>query len=213
MIDLHTHTYYSDGVLGISELVRRAQSKGYRAIAITDHCDISNLEHNIARLRYFKETSAHYFDLEILVGVELTHVPPRQIPELAKMARDHGAEIIVVHGETIVEPVAAGTNEWALRSDVDILAHPGLLSEKEAILAAENGICLEITTRKGHSITNGHVARLARRFGAKLVINTDAHEPADLVTKEFAKKVLIGAGLDKEEIEAIFRNSEELLGR
>ena len=39
----------------------------------------------------------------MLAGVELTHVPPKMIADAAKMARDNKAELIVVHGETIVE--------------------------------------------------------------------------------------------------------------
>jgi len=72
-------------------------------------------------------------------------------------------KIIVVHGETITEPVMPGTNKKALMSDIDILAHPGLISDDEAELAAEKGIYLEITARKGHSITNGHVAALDKK--------------------------------------------------
>ena len=44
MIDLHTHTFMSDGALVASELIRRASCEGYRYIAITDHADASNLE-------------------------------------------------------------------------------------------------------------------------------------------------------------------------
>jgi predicted metal-dependent phosphoesterase TrpH len=37
MIDLHTHTYYSDGRCSPAELVEAAQRKGLRILAITDH--------------------------------------------------------------------------------------------------------------------------------------------------------------------------------
>ncbi len=42
MIDLHTHSFFSDGELIPSELIRRAEAIGYKAIAITDHVDSSN---------------------------------------------------------------------------------------------------------------------------------------------------------------------------
>ena len=51
MIDLHTHTLYSDGELIPAELWRRAQVKGYRYLAITDHVDASNFEVVFARLK------------------------------------------------------------------------------------------------------------------------------------------------------------------
>ena len=51
MIDLHTHTFFSDGVLCPSELVLRALNRGYKVIAITDHCDASNLEFVLSNLK------------------------------------------------------------------------------------------------------------------------------------------------------------------
>ena len=50
MIDLHTHSLLSDGELLPSELVRRAETAGYKAIAITDHSDASNLDFVIERI-------------------------------------------------------------------------------------------------------------------------------------------------------------------
>ena len=44
MIDLHTHTVYSDGGLIPAELARRARVAGYRGLAFTDHVDDSNLQ-------------------------------------------------------------------------------------------------------------------------------------------------------------------------
>ena len=44
MVDLHTHSLLSDGQLLPSELVRRAEVRGYEAIAITDHVDFSNID-------------------------------------------------------------------------------------------------------------------------------------------------------------------------
>ncbi|MEN6422436.1 MAG: histidinol phosphate phosphatase domain-containing protein, partial [Smithella sp.] len=142
---------------------------------------------------------------------EITHVAPAQIAALALEARKLGAKIVVVHGETIVEPVPAGTNLAALKSSVDILAHPGLLTEKEARLAADRGIYLEITTRKGHSFTNGHVAQMARKFKAKLILNNDAHSPADFVGKEKAERIARGAGLNSRDITAMFENSRRMV--
>jgi len=69
---------------------------------------------------------------------------------------------------------------------------------------------LEITARKIHSITNAHVADIARRAGARLVIDTDSHEPDDLIAKDDAVKILTAAGLDEKETKEVFKNSEKL---
>lgn len=211
MIDLHTHTIFSDGDLIPSELAQRAYVAGYRIIAITDHADHSNYDFVIPRLIRACLKITHNGKITALPGIELTHVDPRDIAELASESRQLGAKIIVVHGETPVEPVPAGTNMAALQADIDILAHPGLITEEEATLAAIRGIHLEITTRKGHSLTNGHVAKMARQCRAKLVLDNDAHSFSDFVGKEMAIKIAKGAGLTDEEIEIMFANSQDIV--
>lgn len=213
MIDLHTHTTFSDGELIPAELIRRAKVAGYRAIAITDHADASNISLILDNVRRLTDSYAHYFDMEVLAGVELTHVPPALMADFVKMARDAGAQIVVCHGETVVEPVAQGTNLAAIEAGVDVLAHPGLITEVEVKLAAERGIALEITTRRGHSYANGHVAALAKRFGAKLVIDNDAHAPGDLVSRDLRHKVGMGAGLTQEEIAQATLNAWAIVER
>jgi histidinol phosphatase-like PHP family hydrolase len=213
MIDLHTHTLFSDGELIPAELTRRAAVAGYRALAMTDHGDLSNLDLIIPRLVKVAADLGAAWGLTVLPGIELTHIPPAQIAAAAREARRLGARIVVCHGETIVEPVAAGTNAAALAADIDILSHPGLLSAEEAQVAAARGICLEITTRKGHSLTNGHVAKMALAAGAKLVINNDAHAPGDLVSPAMARAVGRGAGLSEEQVDQCLKNSEELVAK
>jgi len=211
VIDLHTHCIFSDGELIPAELVRRAKVKGYRAIAITDHGDAANIDFIIPRIARISKPLGDAHAMEVICGIELTHVPPQHIAGLVAEARSLGARIVVVHGETIVEPVAPGTNRAALETDIDILAHPGLIAEEDVILAAAKGIYLEITTRRGHSLANGHVVRLARKCGASLVLNTDTHGPQDLVSKEMAVKIARGAGMVDAEIQQMFCNSDALV--
>ena len=213
MIDLHTHTTFSDGELIPAELARRAAKAGYKGLAVTDHADPSNMSLNLENQLRFALEAGPYLDLNLAVGVELTHVPPPLIPGLIKEARRMGAMLVLVHGETIVEPVPRGTNLAAIEGGADILAHPGLITPEEAELAAQKGVLLEITTRKGHSLTNGHVAVMARAHGARLVINNDAHAPGDLVSAELRRMVALGAGLSSDEYRQAERNAEEFMGR
>ncbi|MBI4746751.1 MAG: histidinol phosphate phosphatase domain-containing protein [Deltaproteobacteria bacterium] len=213
MIDMHTHSLFSDGELIPSELVRRAVVKGYRAIAITDHGDLSNIDLIVPGIAKVSAELSRAWGIKVIPGVELTHVPPADIADLAKEARVLGARLVLCHGETIVEPVQPGTNSAALNSDIDILTHPGLITMEDAKLAARKGIYLEITARNGHSLTNGHVAKTALAAGAKLLVNTDAHSPGDLKTKEEAEKIALGAGLTADDFNKITRNAEELVER
>jgi putative hydrolase len=202
-IDLHAHSLLSDGVLLPSELLRRVVVKGYGAIAITDHADASNMEELVTGLVRFARRQEGDFPLTFIPGVELTHVAPQSIAPLARWAKELGVGLVLVHGETISEPVRPGTNLAAVECPaVDILAHPGLITLEEAHLAAKNDVYLEITSHRGHCLTNGHVANIARQAGAKLVLNTDTHTPQDMIDQEMARRVAAGAGLNEAEVEA-----------
>lgn len=212
MIDLHTHTFFSDGALVPSELVRRAQARGLTGIALTDHGDTSNIDFIIPRIvAVAQDLNRVLTGIRVVPGIELTHVPPPLIAEAAKTSRSLGARIVVVHGETIAEPVAPDTNAAALDADVDVLAHPGLITPDLAATAARRGVLLEITARKGHSLSNGHVARLARDAGAEMVVNTDAHAPGDLIDAAFALSVVRGAGLSEADFRRMQNNAAAFL--
>ncbi len=210
MIDFHTHTLLSDGELLACELARRAEDRGYRVIGFTDHVDSSNIETVIpAVLKACKEINSNW-KIKAIPGVEITHMPPTSIGKAVKFARSKGIRLVCVHGETPVECVLPGTNRAAILARPDILTHPGMVSIEDAKLAAQKKVYLEISARKGHSLTNGHVAKTARLTGADLVINTDSHGPRDLITKNFAEIILAGAGLDERETKKVFKNAEKL---
>jgi len=211
MIDFHTHSFLSDGVLVPSELVRRARVAGYTAMAITDHADGSNIETVLGQIKKVARQLNADRSFRLLPGVELTHIPPRLIPAMVKKARTLGALIVIGHGETLAEPVERGTNMAYIRAGVDILAHPGLMTEEEMKAAVKKGVHIEITSRGGHSISNGHVASLAKKHGAKMLVNTDSHSPGDLISDERAQMVALGAGLDKDDFRRIQENARQLV--
>jgi histidinol phosphatase-like PHP family hydrolase len=212
MIDLHTHSLFSDGTLIPSELIRRLEAMGYLAVAITDHVDSSNLDHVVPRIVRVAEELNHAQSVKVIPGAELTHVPPVFIPSLVRRAREMGARLVVIHGETIVEPVAPGTNRAGIEAGADLLAHPGLIRPEEVKLAASKGVFLEISARKGHSLANGHVAKLATEAGARLILNSDGHSPGDFMTEAYAAKVSQGAGLPSNSHQLLLSNSRLLLG-
>ncbi|WP_303247208.1 histidinol phosphate phosphatase domain-containing protein [uncultured Methanobrevibacter sp.] len=213
-IDLHMHTLFSDGELLPSELARRAVKLNHEAIAITDHIDASNVD-NLPQIQKAVDDVNENWDIDVILGAEITHTPVESIDKIARKARKLGAELIVVHGETLNEPVVEGTNYAAVNSkNVDILAHPGLLSKDEAEIALKNDVYIEITARNGHSLSNGHVANVCREVGNKMIINTDTHSPDNIITFERSKIIGLGAGLNESEVEkAIVDNPHELIER
>ena len=202
--DLHTHSIFSDGELIPAELVRRAMVLGHDVIAITDHVDMTNVEFVVKSVVKAVDLCEDY--IKVIPGVEITHVPPRKIAEVAKQARRFGAKWVVVHGETVTEPVMPGTNKASVENpDIDILAHPGFITLEEAQTAKDNDVILEITGRMGHNITNGHVYKMAHEVGAKMVIDSDTHAPENLMDEAAALTVALGAGLTKEEADKALR--------
>ncbi|MCK5429059.1 MAG: hypothetical protein KAI94_06285, partial [Anaerolineales bacterium] len=83
----------------------------------------------------------------------------------------------------------------------------GLITAEEAQIAAQNGIYLEISARKGHSFTNGHVVKIAQRAGAKLIVNSDGHDKDDLLTPDFARAVALGAGITEADLNVILNDN------
>lgn len=213
--DFHSHTFLSDGCLSPVELVRRAVVNGYRTIAVTDHVGLGNCDEVLRQAIVDCELCARFWDIQVIPGVEITHVPAESIAEVARHAREAGAKIVVVHGETLVEPVEPGTNLAAVSCpDVDVLAHPGHLTAEEAQIAAAHGVFVEVSARGGHGLGNGNTVLTARAAGARLIVDSDSHEPGDLLTEHFARRVAIGAGVREDELrEVLADNPERLLKR
>lgn len=213
MYELHSHTFFSDGSLIPSELVLRAEMVGYKGIALTDHADGSNLESVLSKLVKAAEHLNQHCNIRVLPGVELTYIPISTVAELTQKARAIGAKVVLLHGETIVEPVIPGTNRAGIEAGVDVLAHPGLITPDDVKLAAEKGVCLEISTRRGASYTNAHVARLAKTYGAKLVMNNDVHQNKNVLPREMMLKIALGACLSEDDFEAMIANAKEIFDK
>jgi histidinol phosphatase-like PHP family hydrolase len=212
MIDLHLHTFLSDGDLCPAELVRRVEVKGFRAMCFADHVDNATVDVTVPMLVKAARELSEAMPLKVLAGCEVTHCRPEHIARIVTRARELGADLVVVHGESPVEPVIPGTNRAAIESGADILAHPGLLSLEDAREAAKRGVALEISARGGHSLSNGHVALTARAAKAQIIFGSDSHSPEDICDRATAERVLRGAGLSAEEIVQAFRHAEHLAG-
>lgn len=209
--NLHAHSLLSDGDLLPSEVAVRYQDKGYEAIAITDHADYSNIRQAAQAIVEFCRRWPKDSRIKVLPGIELTHLPPEQFKPLAALARKEGIKIIIAHGETPVEPVSENTNRMAIMADIDILAHPGNISDEDTKLAQERGVFLEITSRNGHNQTNAHVVKQARKFGAKLILNNDSHTPEDIISPQELVKIGMDSGLTAGEVDKIYEDVKRML--
>ena len=197
LIDLHSHSTLSDGTLSIEEMVAAAERRGYEAFAMTDHARGGDVAYRdvVAEVRTQIDRLRPETRIRLFAGVELTDFEPELIPQVAVEVRRYGAQVVVVHGECLSLSVAPGTNAAAVRcSAVDILAHPGLISEQDADEAARYGIYLELSARQGANWSNGHVYKMARIAGAPIIVNSDAHDEAGLLSAPKAEALVRGAG-------------------
>ncbi len=62
MLDLHTHSYYSDGTFSPEGLVIEAKKRGLQAIALTDHDTIDGLA--------FFQQAGQTYQIETITGIE-----------------------------------------------------------------------------------------------------------------------------------------------
>ena len=210
LCDFHIHSTYSDGSLELSKAVDLYGQAGFDVIAITDHVDFSNIDFVVKRIVKTCRILNRYWKIKAIPGVEITHVPPQCIKNLVRFARKEKAKIVVGHGETVSEPVLPGTNRACIKAGVDILAHPGMISEEDIRLARLKSVFLEITTRKQHSTKNRRLVRLALKHKAPMVLNTDAHLPEDLLDDDTRNKFLVSLGIPAREIDRIIKNSHNL---
>lgn len=215
-IDFHIHTFHSDGVMLPSEAVTKAIQLNHKAIALTDHADDSNIEELIYNFKSFLKMTPPD-QIEVIIGVELSYIYPEEIEKLAIKARELGAQVVLVHGESPLEQFGQEINQASLEAQdglIDIIAHPGFITQEQAQLAAQKNIYLELTSRKGHCLANGHIAKMAQLENAKMLINTDAHAGGDLINFEFSTIVARGAGLNEEGVRLVTEvYPEELLAK
>ncbi len=212
LYDFHTHTFLSDGALSPLELSYRCYRHGCDVLAITDHAGLADLDRLLGSLVGSCRTASDSWDIRVLPGVELTYVPPSEIDLAALRAKELGAELVVVHGETISEDVPPGTNRAAATSHaVDVIAHPGLLDQETAEIARDSGKFVELSGRSGHGLANGLVASVCRQAGAPMIVNSDAHQPGDVLTADRAWKIARGAGLSESEAATVLEENPRAL--
>jgi histidinol phosphatase-like PHP family hydrolase len=78
--------------------------------------DHTNIERVVTSILKLKEKLPYHEGVTIIPGVEITHCPARYIKAMVTFARGLGIRYVVVHGETIAEPVREGTNLSAIEA-------------------------------------------------------------------------------------------------
>lgn len=193
--DVHMHTTESDGRERLETMVAAAQARGLEYIAITDHTQSLAMTNGLDEMRTMAHAEAirnHSRGLTgftVLAGIECDILADGRLDLAGDCLASLDIVIASVHSQ-----LQQDEDEMTRRlikaiehPAVDILGHPTgrmllrregsrLHLEKVIDAAIANGVALEINSQPHRlDLCDSH-ARLARDRGAKLAVNSDAHE-------------------------------------
>ena len=193
--DVHMHTTESDGRESLETMVAAAKARGLEFIAITDHTqslamanglDESRTLANAEKVRNYSKGLKGF---TVLAGAEVDILSDGRLD----LADDCLAslDIVIASLHSQLQQEEDETTRRLIRAiehpAVDILGHPtarmllrreGAKFKLEKVIdaAVANGVALEINSQPHRlDLCDSH-ARLARDRGAKLALNSDAHE-------------------------------------
>ena len=197
--DLHTHTDWSDGTMGLEEWVASAAAFGHEYLAIADHAtgpgvvggvglSDDDLFEQIEAIREITEGA----EIEVFAGVEANVDAEGGISIGGEIADELDLVVASPHsalgmsGEEATDRLVTAVSNPV----VNILGHPSgrLLTRREGMefdvravaeAAAEHGTALEINANPNRLDLWGRAVQLAIEAGATVVIDTDAHSPGE----------------------------------
>ena len=207
--DLHVHTDWSDGKASLAEMVAAARERGLDYIAITDHAKFSQMirgltpddvRRQIDTITALNETLDGF---HVFTGIEANILPDGSLDIPDDVLKQLDIVVAAVHShfhlnrnEMTERLIRAVENEH-----VTILAHPtgrkigeraGYDADWDEVFrrAARAGTALEVNANPIRLDLSADLVRHAIELGAKIAIDTDAHDPAHF---EFLKFGVITA--------------------
>jgi DNA polymerase (family 10) len=193
--DLHMHTTESDGRESIATMAAAAQARGLDFIAITDHTQSLAMANGLdeartlAHAENIRKISKSLKGFTILAGAEVDILSDGRLDLTDDCLA--ALDIVIVSLHSQLQQDEDDTTRRLIRAiehpSVDIVGHPtarwllrreGARFKLEKVIdaAVANGVALEINSQPHRlDLCDSH-ARLARDRGAKLAINSDAHE-------------------------------------
>ncbi len=214
--DLHLHSNYpiknpshGPGVNPIEEIVAKAQELGYQFVGISDHplgisttSEKEKIEWVEQRTKFIQHIQKKTKSIRVLNGLEIDILGngDLSVPEKALVTLDYC--IAGIHSghraskEVITKRLLAALNN----PQVDIISHPTnrLLNERDSSeadwvevfkAAAKNNKLLEINAFPNRLDLRDDLVKLAKEYGVKFIINTDAHQVDQMDNMRFGVAV------------------------
>jgi DNA polymerase (family 10) len=202
--DLHMHTEASDGRHTILQMAEAALARGLRYIAITDHSKALAMTNGlddaraIAHVQRIRQINAELQDqyqgrITVLPGIEVDILADGTLDLEDSTLAQMDIVIASVHSrfDQPIEETTARVLRAIQNPHVRILGHPTgrLLLQREPFAinldiilqhAAQLGVAVEHNAHPARADLNDLHLRLAKQYGCKIVVNTDAHNMEDL---------------------------------
>lgn len=203
--DLHMHTTWSDGTLGVLEMARAAQANGMKAIVITDHSvslgiarglSVERLREQAVQVRAADQAMGSGF--RVLHGTEMEIRADGKLDYPDEVLAELDVVIASLH-TSLNQPREVVTRRMlnAIENPhVDIIAHPtgrllpdraGADLDMEQIIqaVARRGTILEVNANPQRLDLRDIDVRQAIEAGVKIAINTDAHRAEEFRYRHF----------------------------
>ena len=217
--DVHMHTVETDGRCTIEEMADAARTRGYKYVAITDHSknlafangldDKRALEH-IKRIRAAKEKVD---GIRIFAGIEVDILADGSLDLSDSVLAEMDIVIASVHSH-FNQDRAQMTSRFlkAIENpNVSLIGHPtgrillrrdAYQLDMDAILkaAAQHKVAMELNSYPDRLDLNDFHLRLAKRYGVKIVINTDSHHTSHMEKIRYGVLQARRAWLTKEDV-------------
>jgi predicted metal-dependent phosphoesterase TrpH len=162
-VDLHAHTYFSDGLLSPEELVERAIQRQLAAIAITDHDSVEGLP---------RARAAAGAQLEVVPGIEISSAAEEQDLHILGYYLDPD------HPPLLQRLVSFQADRRArAREIIGRLAGQGIALDADAMLAAAGPGVVGRPHVAAALIAGGHVGDMDEAFRRYLGMRGSAYVP------------------------------------
>lgn len=217
--DLHIHSKYSDGLASIEGIVNKALEKGYEYVAITDHSQSLRVagglspERLVDQFAYIESLNKELEGITVLKGVEVDILAKGGLDLDEQLLECADVVVASIHSgfKQSPEMITSRIIEAVENKHVDIIGHltgrllgsrqPYSLNvEKIMELAAKNKKIMEINASPDRLDLNETDARMAVDIGAKIAINTDAHDLNQMDDMDYGVAVARRAGLSPTDV-------------
>jgi DNA polymerase (family 10) len=217
--DLHVHTTLSgDGRSALDDVLARAESRGYRYLAITDHAEdlvINGVsrEAMVKQRAELMDKQERHPSMRLLHGCELNIGPKGELDYDQDFRMSFDWCVAAVHSHFDL-PKADQTKRIvsAMHNPaVNVIGHlsgrmigsrPGIELDVDEVLAAaaDTGTAIELNSALPRLDAALEVLRRARELGVTLVISTDAHHVDELSRMRWGVRWALRAWVDKPQV-------------